>query len=102
MSIAYLGGKLMANEDYSAYLQPGGNQQGFNNYAAGNPVYGMGRSNPTSGPVDKLGYKQRDANAINMRNAMLRRMQANQSGDNMSSANLTPQQQIPMQGTGVY
>lgn len=29
-------------------------------YAAGNKVYGFGRSNPTSGPVDPLGYRERD------------------------------------------
>ena len=29
-------------------------------YSAGNKVYGFGRSNPTSGPVDKLGYRERD------------------------------------------
>jgi hypothetical protein len=91
----------MANEDFSAYMQ-GPNSQGFNNYAAGNPIYGMGRSNPTSGPVDKLGYQQRDANAVSMRNAMLRRMQANQGGNYMSSASLTPQQQTVQQGMGAW
>lgn len=30
-------------------------------YSAGNKTYGFGRSNPTSGPVDPLGYKERDA-----------------------------------------
>lgn len=32
----------------------------FNRYAAGAKIYGGGRSNPTSGPVDPMGYKERD------------------------------------------
>jgi hypothetical protein len=56
----------------------------FQAYAAGNKVYGMGRSNPTSGPVDKLGYKERDAATRLKRNAMLRRMKAGNSGNFMS------------------
>lgn len=31
-------------------------------YAAGNKVYGGGRPNPTSGPVDPTGYVERSAN----------------------------------------
>lgn len=56
----------------------------FNSYAAGNKVYGFGRSNPTNGPVDQLGYKERDAQRLR-RNALLRRMKAQQSGNYMSS-----------------
>lgn len=37
---------------------------GFNNFAAGNPVYGGGRPNPNSGKVNNAaaskGYAQRD------------------------------------------
>ena len=81
----------MPNQDFLSYLQ-GDNQNSFNNYSAGNKVYGGGRSNPTSGPVDKSGYKQRDAQAKAMRDAMLRRMKARQEGRYMSSDNLTPAQ----------
>lgn len=31
-------------------------------YSTGNKVYGMGRSNPTSGTVDPAGYVERSAN----------------------------------------
>lgn len=48
----------------------------FNSYAAGNKVYGGGRNNPTSGPVDKLGYRERDAIIRARRNALLRRLKA--------------------------
>lgn len=57
----------------------------INPYAVGNKIYGGGRSNPTSGPVDKLGYKERDAKSAARRAAVLRRMQANQKG-NFASA----------------
>lgn len=57
----------------------------FNSYAAGNKVYGGGRSFPTMGPVDKLGYRERDAKTKARRNALLRRMQAGQAGKEMSS-----------------
>jgi hypothetical protein len=60
----------------------------FNPYAAGSKVYGMGRSNPTSGPVDPMGYKMRDRAAAARRNAVLRRLQAMQGGRYMSSAYL--------------
>jgi len=33
----------------------------FNAYSAGNKVYGGGRPMPTVGPVDPLGYAERDA-----------------------------------------
>lgn len=88
----------MPNQDFMSYLQ-GDNQGSFNNYAAGNKVYGSGRPNPTSGPVDKTGYAERDRLAANKRNAMLRRMKARQAGRYMSSDNLTPEQ--PMQGAGL-
>jgi len=56
----------------------------FNPYTAGAKVYGGGRSNPTSGPVDKLGYRQRDLATKARRNAILRRMKAMQGGKYMS------------------
>lgn len=48
----------------------------FNSYAAGNKVYGGGRSFPTMGAVDKLGYRERDLKTRAKRNAMLRRLKA--------------------------
>lgn len=56
----------------------------FNPYAAGHKVYGGGRHNPTSGPVDKLGYRERDLATRAKRNAVLRRLKAMQSGKYMS------------------
>lgn len=46
-------------------------------YSAGNKVYGMGRSNPTSGPVDPIGYRERDAKKMMtspMQQALTRRI----------------------------
>ena len=45
-------------------------------YAVGNKVYGGGRSFPTMGPVDKSGYKERDAKAKARREALERRIKA--------------------------
>jgi hypothetical protein len=53
---------------------------GINPYAAGNKIYGGGRSNPTSGPVDPLGYRERDAKAEARRAAILRRLKSMQQG----------------------
>lgn len=52
----------------------------YNPYAVGNKVYGGGRSFPTSGPVDKMGYRERDATSRARRNAILRRLKSNNSG----------------------
>lgn len=49
-------------------------------YAVGNKIYGGGRSFPTSGPVDKMGYKERDATSKARGAAVRRRMKALQSG----------------------
>ena len=58
-------------------------------YSVGNKIYGGGRSNPTMGPVgDRLGYAERDAKAKVRRNAILRRLQANQSGKYASADSL--------------
>lgn len=57
----------------------------FNEYAAGKKVYGAGRSFPTMGPVDKLGYRERDRAARLKRNAMLRRLKKGAKGKYMSS-----------------
>lgn len=61
---------------------------GINPYAAGDKIYGGGRPFPTSGPVDPLGYRERDAKATARRNAILRRMRANQSGKYASADSL--------------
>lgn len=52
----------------------------YRRYGVGDKVYGGGRSNPTMGPVDRLGYEERDAKHKLRRNAVLRRLQAMSSG----------------------
>lgn len=59
---------------------------GIQPYAVGDKIYGGGRSFPTMGPVDPLGYKERDLKASARRDAVLRRMQSLLSG-NYASAN---------------
>ena len=66
------------NEDFLAYLQ--GRRQSFTPYSAGAKTYGSGRSAPNVGASDKKGYRERDNKAKGMRAALLRRMQAQQSG----------------------
>lgn len=58
----------------------------FNSYSAGNKVYGGGRSFPTMGPVDKMGYRERDLAVRSRRNALLRRIKAGAQNKYMSSA----------------
>ena len=53
----------------------------YNPYAVGNKIYGGGRSFPTSGPVDPMGYRERDSVAAARRDAILRRLKANNKGD---------------------
>jgi len=53
----------------------------FNPYAAGAKHYGANASSaPTSGPVDKAGYIEREANNRLKRNVMLQWMQNNSIG----------------------
>jgi hypothetical protein len=52
----------------------------YNPYAVGDKVYGGGRSFPTAGKVDRQGYKERDAVAKARKDAILRRMKANDRG----------------------
>ena len=59
-------------------------------YSTGNKVYGGGRSNPTSGPVDPMGYRERDLKTSARKYAMLRRLKAGQRGNFMSSPYQTP------------
>lgn len=49
---------------------------GFNPYSVGNKVYGAGRFFPTSGPVDKTGYRERDAKHKARQQAIENRMKA--------------------------
>lgn len=49
-------------------------------YSVGARVYGGGRSFPTSGAVDRSGYKERDLTHKARGAAILRRMKAMQSG----------------------
>ncbi len=57
----------------------------FNPYAVGNKIYGGGRSFPTSGAVDPTGYRERDLQTKARRDALLRRMRAQNSGKYMSA-----------------
>lgn len=53
----------------------------YNPYAAGAKSYGVtGTSAPTSGPVDKTGYIEREANNRMKRQVYLRWMQDNSNG----------------------
>jgi len=54
-------------------------------YLVGNRVYGGGRPNPTNGPVDKQGYRERDARAAARRQAILNKLKATQKGDYASA-----------------
>lgn len=66
---------------------------GFNSYAAGSKVYNGGSSAPNIGPVDKMGYRERDLKykTRQRNNAILRRLQARQKKNYASSANLSAQ-----------
>jgi len=50
-------------------------QKQFQPYSAGNKVYGMLRSAPNIGPVDKLGYRNRDRKKKSRKDAIARRLQ---------------------------
>jgi len=68
-----------------AYMGVATGGGGFNPLAAGRKTYGGGRPFPTSGPVDPLGYAERDAEARMKRNALLRRIQAGLAGQYASA-----------------
>jgi hypothetical protein len=76
------------DQDFLAYLQGAG--QNFNKYAAGTRRYGGGRDVPNVGPSDPIGYAVRDRMNNAKRNAMLRRLKAQQKRRYMSSDNLAP------------
>lgn len=77
------------NEDFLSMLrrrQGTGLNPAQQVFSAGTKRYGgTGRNNPTMGPVDPTGYKERDAQATSKRNAMLRRLKAGQRKRFMSS-----------------
>jgi hypothetical protein len=54
-------------------------------YSAGNKVYGGGRDAPNLGPVDPLGYRERDLKYQARRTAMQRRLKALKEGNYMSA-----------------
>lgn len=62
--------------------------KGFNPYAAGNKHYGGGRNFPNMGPVSgqgMLGYNQRDNEARAKKNAILRRLKGQATGNPMNA-----------------
>jgi hypothetical protein len=62
-----------------------GKSYDYQAYAAGNKVYGFGRSSPhVGGGLDPTGYRERDAVNRVKRNAMLRRLKAGQKKNYMS------------------
>lgn len=64
---------------------------GFNKYAAGAKRYGpSGRRGPNIGTPDKSGYAERDAKIAARKTALLRRMQAEQSGNHASPDAIRP------------
>jgi hypothetical protein len=54
-------------------------------YAAGDKIYGGGRDAPNIGPVDPSGHRERDLKYQARRTAMLRRLKAVSSGNQMSA-----------------
>lgn len=50
-------------------------------YTAGNKIYGGGRDAPNLGPVDRMGYNERDLKYQARRDAVLRRLKAMKSGN---------------------
>lgn len=75
------------DEDLLAYLRGAKGHNSFNPYAAGNKQYGA-KGAPNVGPVDKLGYRERDAKAKSKRSAVLRRLKARKKKNYMSPDSL--------------
>jgi hypothetical protein len=66
---------------------PNPGAQGYNNYAAGAKRYGSGRSMPNIGAVSGqglMGYANRDAKAKARKQAIMRRLKAQQTGNPMN------------------
>lgn len=72
-------------------------------YAAGNKVYGAGRPMPTIGPVDKTGYRERDAKGMIWKNALSRRlgMGGQQPGGMKNYQVPLPQRTMPQAGAEI-
>lgn len=49
-------------------------------YSVGNRIYGGGRPFPTMGPVDPMGYRERDLQTSARRDAVLRKLKSLQAG----------------------
>lgn len=75
----------MATALYSGVATGGG---GFNPFSAGTKHYGGGRSAPNIGPVDPTGYRERDAQAVAKKNAIMSYLRAAQTGQYASSGYL--------------
>jgi hypothetical protein len=59
----------------------------FNPYSAGNKSYGAGRNAPNVGAVNSLqGYNERDNRAQSRKNAIMRRMKGQSTGNPMNSS----------------
>lgn len=67
----------------AAYI--GKNVTNNNPYSVGNRIYGGGRSFPNIGKSDPIGYRERDALLSARKNAILRRMKAQQKGNLFSA-----------------
>lgn len=80
--------------DFLAYLNANSRKGTQNPYAAGQKIYGNGSTTATSGPVNKAGYMQRDREAAERRNALLRRLQYQQGDKEMSPETLYPLQML--------
>lgn len=57
----------------------------FNPYAAGAKIYNAVGRSPNLGPVDKMGYAERDRRLAARRNAVLRKVQGVNAGANGSA-----------------
>lgn len=71
----------MNQASFLDYLR--GQGQAFNPYAAGQKRYGS-KPSPNMGPNSAPGYKDREVRAREHRNAILRRLKAQQSGQYMN------------------
>lgn len=66
---------------------PAPGAKAFNPYAAGNKHYGAGRNMPTIGPVaSPQGYDERDNRADARKNAILRRLKGQGTGNPMNKS----------------
>lgn len=69
----------------SPYINPSGDKYVWTSYAAGQKLYGSGRGAPTLGPVDPLGYRERDNVYKARQAAIVARMKAKSEGRYLSS-----------------